>query len=202
MTLFSTLVGASAATYTVDIDYDLLDGQISPTYPYGGTQFETPYIPIDLPTLATGDVIDTTINFTRGLALTISDPNPVPGLTQKITLSIYPINLFYFTNVLTHSEMSLLHATGDIQSSEFVANWLCNCVVGGASQNFTDSSFSFRGFEIITTILDMPSPFASDKMSFYVYPGGTGDVQITHGGSLNPIPLPAALPLSPPAWAH
>ena len=67
---------------------------------------------------------------------------------------------------------------------------------GDVTATFTDGSFSFRGMEIVTTILSMPQPFESDNMDFSV---GTfsGDIEITHGASENPVvPLPAALPLS------
>jgi hypothetical protein len=67
----------SAATYTIDIDYNLMDGTICGHSNICGTVFGSsldgsPYIPVNLPTLYAGDVIDTTINFTRGLALTIN----------------------------------------------------------------------------------------------------------------------------------
>ena len=67
----------SAATYTINIDYNLLDGTICNNGNCGASSvFGSQYIPVNLPTLYAGDVIDTTINFTRGLALTINDPGP------------------------------------------------------------------------------------------------------------------------------
>ena len=54
---------------------------------------------------------------------------------------------------------------------------------------------------IVTTILSMDEPFGSDRMSFFVADGLFGygaNIEITHGGSgspVDPVPLPAALPL-------
>jgi hypothetical protein len=70
-------------------------------------------------------------------------------------------------------------------------------VAGDVTGTFTDGSFSFRGMEIVTTILSMPQPFGSDSMAFFVETFA-GDIEITHGASGNPVdpvPLPAALPL-------
>ena len=76
---------------------------------------------------------------------------------------------------------------------------------GDVTETFTDGSFSFRGMEIVTTILSIPQPFGSDTMNFSVIslgpplgPLGPGDIEITHGASGNPVdpvPLPTALPL-------
>ena len=83
--LFSVVNGASAATYTVDVDYNLLDGTLSPN----SNSFSSNDIPVNLPTLFTGDVINTTIHFTRGLALRINDPGPG---RQQLSLVYLPNN--------------------------------------------------------------------------------------------------------------
>ena len=72
------VTGASAAIYSVDVTYNLLDGHINSGG--GNTEFESSYIPVSCPTLFAGDVINTTITFTQGLALTINDPGPATQL--------------------------------------------------------------------------------------------------------------------------
>src|SRR3974390_2089700 len=88
--LFS-INAVSAATYTIDIDYDLLDGTVyncncgaAPQFTSQYTPVGLPNLPVNLPTLYAGDVINTTINFTRGLALTINDPGHDRELFQVI----------------------------------------------------------------------------------------------------------------------
>jgi hypothetical protein len=98
---------ASAAIYAIDIDYDLLTGSISLPSTAGFTEFESTNIAVNLPTLYAGDQINTTINFTRGLALTVSGSG-----TQLF-------NGFFTNNsangmVSDFSQLSLLHAEGDI----------------------------------------------------------------------------------------
>jgi hypothetical protein len=56
-----------------DVTYNLLDGSLSSS-PVN-QEFESYDIPISLPTLATGDIINTTIHFTGGV-LKISDTGP------------------------------------------------------------------------------------------------------------------------------
>src|SRR5882672_3384175 len=74
----SVICGVSegrASTYAVSIDYNLLTGTISPpSIGSGFTEFESANIAVNLPTLYVGDVINTTINFTQGLALNLSSP--------------------------------------------------------------------------------------------------------------------------------
>jgi hypothetical protein len=189
--LFS-INAVSAATYTIDVNYDLLDGTFVNSYP----QYQSPVIPVNLPTLSTGDVINTTIKFTRGLALTINDPGPG---TQFFYVFFYENNST--SGIVTTSvQLSLLHAHGDLLTPDVVTGVTdCNtCVAGVVNANFTDTSFSFRGVNAVITILDMPQPFGSDRMLFDVGALLAGDVEITHGGSGNPVdpvPLPAALPL-------
>ena len=69
---------AGAVTYTVNVQYDVLSGTITPpAMGSGNIEFESQNIPVAIPTLHVGDVIDTTITFAShglGLALTISDP--------------------------------------------------------------------------------------------------------------------------------
>ena len=60
---------ASATTYTVDLNYDLLNGRISSGG--GNTEFESEDIAVNLPPLFAGDVIHTTIRFAQGLALRV-----------------------------------------------------------------------------------------------------------------------------------
>jgi hypothetical protein len=67
LTMLFNSDGASAATYTVDLNYDLLNGRISTGN--SGAEFESADIPVNLPTLFAGDVIHTTISFNQGLAL-------------------------------------------------------------------------------------------------------------------------------------
>ena len=60
---------ASATTYTIDLNYDLLNGRISSGG--GNTEFESEDIAVNLPPLFAGDVIHTTIRFAQGLALRV-----------------------------------------------------------------------------------------------------------------------------------
>ena len=194
---------ASAATYTVDVDYNLLDGTICNNGNCGASSvFGSQYIPVNLPTLYAGDVIDTTINFTRGLALTINDPGPD---RQEFGVLFFPNNSAGGF-VYTFSQLSLLHAHGDLLIPPVFGPGSgydnCRTCVGGiVAGNFTDGSFSFRGMDIVTTILSIDEPFGSDSMSFFVAAGLSGvgaTIEITHGASGNPVdpvPLPAALPL-------
>jgi hypothetical protein len=189
--LFS-INAVNAATYTIDVDYNLLDGTFVNSYP----QYQSPVIPVDLPTLSTGDVINTTINFTRGLALTINDPGPG---TQFFDVFFDPNNSASGI-VSTSVQLSLLHAHGDLLTPDVVTGLTdCNtCVAGVVNANFTDTSFLFRGVNAVITILNMPQPFGSDEMQFDVGALLAGDIEITHGASGNPVdpvPLPAALPL-------
>ena len=186
----------SAATYTIDVNYDLLDG----AFYYGNTSFQSHDIPVDLPTLHTGDVINTTINFTRGLALTFNDPGPG---RQYFSVFFYP-NPAPPSGIVTNGvQLSLLHAHGDLLTPDVVTGLTdcATCVAGTVSANFTDTSFSFRGFNEVITVLNIPEniePFGSDRMNFTVNALLAGDLEITHGASGNPIdpvPLPAALPL-------
>jgi hypothetical protein len=211
LTLLFSINAASAETYTINIDYNLLDGTIfcgstQSNGTCGSSVFSSQYsfpLPVSLPTLHAGDVIDTTINFTRGLALTINDP--FPGDRQGF-------DVFFFSNnsanayVLTQSQLSLIHAHGDLvdplPSMGGLSNCGGGCLAGDVTGTFTDGSFSFRGMEIVTTILSIPQPFGSDTMNFSVIllgpplgPLGPGDIEITHGASDNVVPLPPALPL-------
>jgi hypothetical protein len=179
---------ASATTYTIGIDYNLLTGSIS-----GFTEFESANIALNLPTLYAGDEINTTINFTHGLALTVS------GSGSQL------FNGFFTNNsangiVSQVSQLSLLKAKGDILTPAVVTgNSSCSTCVGWSiNANFTDTSFSFRGLTVLTTILSIPQPFAPDEMHFQVW-ALPGTVDITHGASdvsAVPLrPLPVALQL-------
>lgn len=64
------LHGAHATTYHLNINYNLAEGGFNAL----GSQYSSGFIPIDLPTLFAGDVINTRINFTHGLRFTASDP--------------------------------------------------------------------------------------------------------------------------------
>ena len=130
-----------------------------------------------------------------------------------VLLSIFFPNNSANAQTLTYSQLSLFHAHGDLlnppvlQSGSGYASCgggALGCLTGGVTGTFTDGSFSFRGMEIVTTILSIPQPFGSDTMNFSVVllgPPlglGPGDIEITHGASGNPVdpvPLPAALPL-------
>src|SRR3974377_552457 len=140
----------SAATYTIDVDYNLLDG----AFYYGNTSFQSHDIPVDLPTLHTGDVINTTINFTRGLALTFNDPGPG---RQDFSVLFWP-NPAHPSGIVTNSaQLSLLHAHGDLLIPDPVThlNYCATCAAGVISDNFTDTSFSFRGLDMGITILEI-----------------------------------------------
>ena len=188
--LFGVVNEASATTYTIDIDYDLLTGSISPPSTAGFTEFESANIAVNLPTLFAGDAINTTINFTQGLALTVS------GSGSQL------FNGFFTNNsangiVSQVSQLSLLKAKGDILTPAVVtgSSSCATCVGWSINANFTDTSFSFRGLTVLTTILSMPQPFAPDEMHFQVW-ALPGTVDITHGASdVSATPLPAALPL-------
>src|SRR3974390_3666368 len=126
----------SAATYTIDVNYDLLDG----AFYYGNTSFQSHDIPVDLPTLHTGDVINTTINFTRGLALAFNDPGPG---RQYFSVFFYP-NPAPPSGIVTNGvQLSLLHAHGDLLTPDVVTGLTdcATCVAGDISGNFTDTSF-------------------------------------------------------------
>ena len=120
-------------------------------------------IPVNLPTLYAGDVINTTINFTRGLALTINNPGPGtwPANGQLFQVQYFqnnpPASDF---NVTTSVQGSLLHAHGDLLIPDAVTqlNYSGATVGGLIAGHFTDSSFSFRGLNIVSTILDTPEP--------------------------------------------
>jgi hypothetical protein len=185
--LFGVDSPARADTYTIDVEYNLLDGTLYPT------SFQSYDIPVNLPTLFAGDVIDTTINFTQGLALRINDPGPGRQLFSLVFLP----NNSASGEVRAITQTSLRLAHGDLLTPDVVTNlgYCVTCVYGAANQNFTDSSFSFRGFEMLTTILFMPESFGSDRMHFSVDALLAGDIEITHGASPNPVPLPATLPL-------
>jgi len=193
--MFLNVNGASAATYTVNIDYDLLDGTLHP--PGSGQSFESPDIPVSLPTLFTGDVINVTINFTRGLALRLNDPGP--GL-QFFDVTFWP-NPEPPSGIVTNGvQLSLLHAHGDILTPDVVTGltFCATCAAGVISRNFTDTSFSVRGFSEVITILNIPEGiehFGSNRMQFEVAELLAGTLEITHGASPNAVPLPTALPL-------
>jgi hypothetical protein len=182
---------ASATTYTIGIDYNLLTGSISPpSYGAGFTEFQSANIALNLPTLYAGDEINTTINFTQGLALTVS------GSGSQLFNGIFTNNSA--TGIVSQvSQLSLLNAQGDILTPAVVTgNSSCSTCVGWSiNANFTDTSFSFRGLTVLTTILSIPQPFAPDEMYFSVW-ALPGTVDITHGASdVSATPLPAALPL-------
>ena len=182
----------SATTYTIDIDYNLLTGSISPPSTAGFTEFESANIAVNLPTLFAGDAINTTINFTRGLALTLNDP----GLGSQLFNGLFTNNSA--NGIVSQiSQLSLLKAKGDILTPAVVTgNSFCaTCVGWSINANFTDTSFSFRGLTVLTTILSIPQPFAPDEMHFQVW-GLPGTVEITRGASSNSVQLPAALLLS------
>ena len=189
LTVLFSVNEVSATTYTIGIDYNLLTGHISPPSTAGFTEFESANIPVNLPTLFAGDVINTTINFTQGLALTLNDPGP--GIQSFVGL---------YTNnsangiVSQVSQLSLLKAKGDILTPAVVTgNSSCaTCVGWDINGNFTDTSFSFRGLTVLTTISSIPQPFAPDEMHFQAW-ALPGTVEITHGGSSNSVQLPAAL---------
>ena len=164
----------SATTYTINIDYNLLDGkffdliidntntgrEVNGNRFFEGLTSQGSYqTPVNLPTLYAGDVIDTTINFTRGLALTINDPGPD---RQEFGVLFFPNNSAGGF-VYTFSQLSLLHAHGDLLIPPVFGPGSgydnCRTCVGGiVAGNFTDGSFSFRGMEIVTTILN-PTAF-------------------------------------------
>jgi hypothetical protein len=189
--LFS-INATSAATYTVDIKYNLLDGTLFP--PSVFQEFESHDIPVSLPTLSAGDVINTTINFTRGLALTLNDTNPFNFGRQMLGAIFLPNNSAGGI-VSVSSQLSLLKAHGDILTPGVVTGRsdCATCVAAVVNQNFTDTSFSFRGLNIVTTILNILQPFGSDRMHFQVF---AGEIEITHGASSNPVSLSAASPLA------
>jgi len=220
--LFS-INAVSAATYTINVDYNLSDGQffdsiidntntgreVNGNRFFEGLTSQGSYqTPVNLPTLYAGDVINTTINFTRGLALTINNPYdtwPANGQLFLVEFFSPPGPDFTVTN---SAQLTLLHAHGDLLIPDPVTqrNVCGACVAGSIAGHFTDSSFSFRGFSMVTTILDTAEPFAPTGMNFVIEaslandygPGNRANIEITHGGSgnpLDPVPLPAALPL-------
>lgn len=188
LTVLSGVQQVNASAYTIEANYYLLDGKL-----YSSNGFESHDIAVSLPTLAAGDTINTTINFTRGLALRINDPGP--GI-QLLGATFYPNNSANDVIVKVSNQLSLLLAHGELLTPDVVTGQShCNtCVSGQVSRNFADSSFSFRGFSIVTTILDIPEPFGSYRMAFRAYTSA-GDIEIVHGASPNPVPLPFALPL-------
>jgi hypothetical protein len=181
---------ASATTYTIDIDYNPLDGTISPpSIGSGFVEYESTNIAVNLPTLFAGDQINTTINFTRGLALTVS------GSGTQLFNGLFTNNSA--TGIVSNfSQLSLLRAKGDILTPDVVtgSSSCATCVGWGINAKFTDTSFSFRGFTVLTTILSIPQPFAPDEMHFQVF-ALPGTIDITHGASGVANPLPPALPL-------
>lgn len=185
--------GATATTYTVDINYNLLTGTISPpSVGSGFTEFESSNIAVSLPTLQVGDMINTTINFTRGLALSLTSPG-----TQLFNVFFSPNNGANNEIVSTFTQLSLLKTAGDLLIPGAVSgSSSCNtCVAASVSANFTDTSFSFRGLSAVTTITSIPLSFGSDQMHFQVW-ALPGSIDITHGASdVSATPLPAALPL-------
>jgi len=184
---------ATAATYTVDINYNLLTGTISPpSIGSGFTEFQSANIAVNLPTLYAGDVIDTTINFTQGLALSLNSPG-----SQLFSVSFFPNNGANNEIVSAMTQLSLLKTAGDLLISGVVSgSSSCNtCVAASVSGNFTDTSFSFRGLSAVTTITNIPQSFGSDQMQFQAW-ALPGSIDITHGASgVSATPLPAALPL-------
>jgi hypothetical protein len=181
--------GVSAATYTININYNLLDGTLYPTNG-GNTEFESFDIAVNLATLFAGDVINTTINITRGLALTLNDPG---AGTQMLSAIFSPSNSAGGI-VAASSQLSLLLVHGDLLTPDVITgNSSCATCVNAtsANRNLTDSSFSFRGLSIATTILDIPQPFGSDRMHFQVWTLGAGDIEITHGASPHAVPEPS-----------
>src|SRR5258705_2676638 len=189
LTMLFNVDVASAATYTIDVNYNLLVGTLNPTSG-GNTEFESFDIAVNLPTLFAGDVITTTINFSQGLALRLNDPGP----GTQIVSAIFSPNNSAGGIVSATSQLSLLLAHGDVLTPDVVTgNSFCSTCVNAtsANRNFTDSSFSFRGLSIATTILDIPQPFGSDRMHFQVWTLGAGDIEITHGASPNAVPEPS-----------
>src|SRR5688572_30034063 len=100
---------AVATTYTVDVDYDLSNGVLYPTSG-GREEVESVDIPVNLPTLFTGDVINATINFTRGLALTLNDPGPGIQLFRVV----FAPNNSASGVVSVSTQLSLLKDHGDL----------------------------------------------------------------------------------------
>jgi hypothetical protein len=179
---------AVATTYTVDLNYDLLNGKISTGN--SGAEFESFDIPVNLPTLFAGDVIHTTISFNQGLALRLNDPGPG---TQMFVVVFLPVASAPDEIVSVSSQLSLLLAHGDILTPDVVTSRSgCNtCVAAGSgNRNFTDSTFSFRGLDVVATILDIPQPIAFDRMHFQAWALGAGDIEITHGASPQAVPGP------------
>jgi hypothetical protein len=181
---------ASATTYTVDLNYDLLNGRISSGG--GNTEFESEDIAVNLPPLFAGDVIHTTIRFAQGLALRVNDPGPG---TQFFRVVFLPDNSASGI-VSVSAQLSLVLAHGDILTPDVVSGRTdcATCVAAGsANLNFTDSTFSFRGLDVVATILNIPQPFGFDRMHFQAWTLGAGDIEITHGASLQPVSVPGPI---------
>jgi hypothetical protein len=193
-TLFIANV-AGAATYTVNVQYDILNGTITPpAVGSGNIEFESQNIAVALPTLHIGDVINTTITFSSHglrLALTISDPDA--NATQLFQILYRPSDGTGGI-VSTISQLSFIQPHGDVLTPVVLTGSSgCNtCVAASVHANVTDTSFSFRGLSALTTITSIPEPFPVGDMHFQVWTLGGGSIEITHGAShVSAVPEPS-----------
>jgi hypothetical protein len=134
---------ASASTYTINIDYNPLDGHINVSNPdQQSTTYESQDILVTLPTLFVGDVINTTINFTQGLALRLNDP----GSGRQLFQVIFTPDNSATGIVSTSTQLSLILAQGDLLTPDVVAgrSSCATCVAGGLTRTLPTPLFPFR----------------------------------------------------------
>jgi hypothetical protein len=193
MLLTASQVNA-ASTYTINLDVDLLaDGSLGVTS--GGMEYESTNIPISLPALYIGDAMNITINFTKGLALTVYDLGG-PLWDRQLFNGIISGDRSQNGIIYSAFQLSLLHASGDILTPDVVGGLseCSTCAGWGKIENFTDTSFSFRGLSVRTSIVGMlnvspPVLLAPDEIHFQVW---GANIEITHGASQNPaVPEPS-----------
>jgi hypothetical protein len=166
-----------ANTITLSYDIALDANDIS-----GGGTLYSKTISQVIPTLAVGDILDTTINFTGGDRLVYTEN---ANASQRV-------RLLYFQN---EGVTSIVSATSTIEflglAGEYInANPInsltdCNaCVSAQLVADLTNSSFSFSGIRITTEITSMPDPFGIYELRF---DGLNADISIAS------VPVPASI---------
>jgi hypothetical protein len=92
------------------------------------------------------------------------------------------------------SQLSFIQPHGDVLTPVVLTGSSgCNtCVAASAHENVTDTSFSFRGLNALTTITSIRQPFPVGDMHFQVWTLGGGGIEITRGASdVGAVPEPS-----------
>lgn len=166
-----------ASTITLSFDIALDANDISG----GGTTY-LKTLPGVIPTLAVGDILDTTINFTGGDRLVFTEN---ANSTQRVRV-LYLQNEGVTSIVSSTNTTEFLGLAGDYISDNPYYNFSdCNaCVEAGIVDDLTNSSFSFSGIRFTAEITSLPDPFG-----IYLIRFGGFDADI----SIASVPVPASI---------